>query len=372
VPDDAALEEIAAVCARLDGIPLAIELAASRVSVLSPGELLAHLDDRFRLLSGGRRRARGRTLAATLDWSYDLLDAEQQRIFRALGVFAGSFDLNAVAAVADLSADDARDEIESLYNRSLVTRMDDQPGRFRLLETMKSYAEDRLVEAGEASAVRRAHADHFLERAHTDSALVATSWTQLARLAPDRHDLIACADWLEAEGRSTDLARQLGILALISYGEAATTLPRLVRCRSSLPEGELVDWLRVGETYLYMALGDWRRYVETALALQRSGTPRSAAFGHRAIAIVLARIDPDAAMECVDRYAELYGDDPTGRAPTIGPHLALRGRRAQQRPRHRDRARRTDARRPRIRAGRACLGVQCAEPRRGGVARRPS
>ena len=97
-------ETVASICARLDGMPLAIELAAARMTVMNPAELLAGLDNRFQLLSGGRRRQRARTLEATLDWSYDLLDAEDQRVFRALGVFVDGFDIEAVAAVTTLDA----------------------------------------------------------------------------------------------------------------------------------------------------------------------------------------------------------------------------------------------------------------------------
>ena len=92
---DANTSTVSAICGRLDGMPLAIELAAARVTVMSPAELLAGLDDRFQLLSGGRRRSRQRTLEATLDWSYDLLDPDEQRVLRSLGVFVDGFDLDA-------------------------------------------------------------------------------------------------------------------------------------------------------------------------------------------------------------------------------------------------------------------------------------
>jgi predicted ATPase/class 3 adenylate cyclase len=308
----ATLDEIRAVCERLDGIPLAIELAASRVSVLPPGELLANLHDRFRLLSGGRRRSRGRTLSATVDWSYDLLDPEQQRIFRALGVFAGPFDLRAVAAVCEIPLQTALDETEALYHRSLVARVDDSPGRFRLLETLKSYAEDRLLDTGEAETVRRRHTDHFLERSSTESVLVATSWSHLSEIVPYRHNLLACADSLEVQERWDELARLLGVLAYTSWGDAVTMLYRLERCRPSVTDRELRDWLTMGASYLHMAMADWWSYIEAAKDLLRSDNPRSVAVGHRNMSLVLARLDPDAASDRIDRYAELYGDDPTG------------------------------------------------------------
>jgi predicted ATPase/class 3 adenylate cyclase len=132
------LPHVAELCRRLDGLPLAIELAASRVAVMSPETLAAGLDDRFALLSEGRRRRRGRTLEATIDWSYDLLDNEEQEVFRGLGVFSGSFDLPAVAAVCEVPEPEAANIVESLLGRSLVSTSDDGPGRFRLLETIKA------------------------------------------------------------------------------------------------------------------------------------------------------------------------------------------------------------------------------------------
>jgi hypothetical protein len=120
---------VAEVCRRLDGMPLAIELAAARVSVLSPTALLDGLDDRIRMLSGGRRRQRGRTLKATIDWSYDLLADDEQQFFRRLGVFLGSFDIPAAAAVGSVSAAEATDLIESIFARSLISGSTEWPDR---------------------------------------------------------------------------------------------------------------------------------------------------------------------------------------------------------------------------------------------------
>jgi predicted ATPase len=115
-------------------MPLAIELAAARITVLTPSELLSGLDDRFQLLAGGRRRQRQRTLEATLDWSYDLLDLDEQQVFRTLGVFVDGFDLDAVAAVAGVSRQTATSLVEALIAKSLVTAPAPQAARFRLLD----------------------------------------------------------------------------------------------------------------------------------------------------------------------------------------------------------------------------------------------
>src|SRR4029077_3942227 len=142
---------ISAICSRLDGMPLAIERAPARVTVMTTAELLAGLDDRFQLLAGGRRRQRQSTLEAMLDWSYDLLAPVEQEVFRALGVFVDGFDLDAVAALTRSDRASAMAAVEALVAKSLVVRADGgDVARFTLLETVKAYAEDRLVDAGEA------------------------------------------------------------------------------------------------------------------------------------------------------------------------------------------------------------------------------
>ena len=140
------------ICERLDGLPLAIELAAARSGQLGAAEVAQRLSDRFQLLTGpGRRVPRQRTLEATLDWSHDLLHDDEKRALRRLAVFSGTFSLLAAEKVASAPAD----LIGSLVDKSLVQRGAD--GRFRLLDTVRAYAEDRLIEAGEGEEVRRAH-----------------------------------------------------------------------------------------------------------------------------------------------------------------------------------------------------------------------
>ena len=157
VLDDTALETVALICERLDGIPLAIELAAARVNQLTPAQLLDRLDDRFQLLTGGRRRVqRQQTLAATLDWSHDLLDHDERVLLRRLAVFPTSFSIEAVEAVTGVS-----DVVTlgSLVTKSLVTVVDDdEQFRYRLLETVRIYAEEKLAAAGESEDLRHRHA----------------------------------------------------------------------------------------------------------------------------------------------------------------------------------------------------------------------
>jgi predicted ATPase/class 3 adenylate cyclase len=162
---------IRAICVRLDGIPLAIELAAARSRSLGPADLLARLDDRFRLLRGGSRGGleRHQTLRATVSWSYQLLAEPEQVLFDRLSVFAGGFDLEASEAVcgfAPIDHDDVLDLISALVDKSLVTA-DRASGatRYRLLETLRQYGEERLEERGEARLVRQRHLSYYLRLA---------------------------------------------------------------------------------------------------------------------------------------------------------------------------------------------------------------
>jgi tetratricopeptide (TPR) repeat protein len=177
------------VCRRLDGIPLALELAAARVRVLTPEQLAARLGDRFRLLTGGGRTAlrRQQTLQATVDWSHDLLCEEERALFRRLAVFpggaAGGFPLEAAEAVGaagagapgdPVAAGDVLDLLTGLVDKSLV--LADAGGaeeRYRLLETLRQYAGERLLQAGEAAAVRDRHRDWCLALARAVGAAAA-------------------------------------------------------------------------------------------------------------------------------------------------------------------------------------------------------
>src|SRR6202030_2104784 len=152
---------------RLDGLPLAIELAAARVRALSLAEILDSLHDRFRLLTGGARTAvrRQQTLRASVDWSHALLTEPERILFRRLAVFYGGFDLDAVQTVAGSGAVERYqviDQLTLLVDKSLMVA-DESGGRtrYRLLETVRQYALEKLGESGEADAVRARHRDHY-------------------------------------------------------------------------------------------------------------------------------------------------------------------------------------------------------------------
>jgi predicted ATPase/class 3 adenylate cyclase len=200
-------DDIAEICRRLDGIPLAIELAAAQVSHLSPHQIASRLDDRFGLLTGGRLRVqRQQTLAAALDWSFELLDETERVLLRRLAVFPGDFTLEAGEAV---SGDDFGRRtvgvLRSLVAKSMV--MTGESGadlRYRLLETVRLYAEEKLVEAGEAEDLRRRHRDHFLEWAE-GLELTGDDWW--FRILSEQHNFRAALVWSEREGRLDLVAR---------------------------------------------------------------------------------------------------------------------------------------------------------------------
>ena len=156
-------------CRRLDGLPLAIELAAARMRAMSAEQIAARLDDRFRLLTGGSRTAlpRHRTLLAVVEWSWDLLEKPERLLLQRLAVFAGPVRLELVESIcADdelLPEADVLDVLATLVDKSLVDAVGAGEVRYRLLETVRAFAADRLAESGEAAAVRDRHAAYLLE-----------------------------------------------------------------------------------------------------------------------------------------------------------------------------------------------------------------
>ena len=160
---------VAAICARLDGLPLAIELAAARIKLLSPSAMLARLESRLNLLTGGARDlpSRQQTLRGTVDWSYGLLSPAEQTLFRRLAVFTGGCTLEGVEAVCDTRGDlglDVLDGMASMVDKSLAqhTEQADTETRFRMLSTIREYALERLAENSDEPATRRAHAAYYL------------------------------------------------------------------------------------------------------------------------------------------------------------------------------------------------------------------
>jgi predicted ATPase len=211
---------VAEICRRLDGLPLAIELAAARLKLFSPRDLLARLDRRLPLLVGGPRDApsRQRTLRDAIAWSYELLSPQEQGVFRRLGVFAGGCTLDSVGAVAcdvdDTDRDAMLDRLTTLVQHSLVQQEDRSDGetRFRLLESVREFALEQLEAAGEAGATYQSHAAYFLALAEqADEALwrTASQKALLDQLALEHDNFHAALRWA-IEHRQTVLGLRLG------------------------------------------------------------------------------------------------------------------------------------------------------------------
>ncbi len=242
---------VAEICRRLDGVPLAIELAAARVRTLAPDDLVKRLDDSFRVLSGGRRRSveRHRTLRTTIRWSYDLLSPTEQLVFQRLSIFAGFFDLAAAeAVVAGEAGDDGaqdgagagdppvdRADVNSvlgdLVERSMVQAESGSHGRrFRLLEIMRQFGAEQLAERGSTDAIAQRHASYVAEEATRLGHMLA-DWREVegaARLAELWPNLRAAFDWAESS-HDVDLAVRL-------------VNPIAVQTFTRRGMGEIADW----------------------------------------------------------------------------------------------------------------------------------
>ena len=202
---------VAEICARLDGLPLAIELAAARVKVLSPASMLTRLASRLQLLTGGSRDLpqRQQTLRAAIDWGYDLLSPAEQKLFRRLSVFVGGCNLESVEAVCDTKGDldlDLLDGMASMVDKSLVQQVEQGKGesRFVMLETLREYALEKLEASGEAALTKRAHAAYYLvlaeENATESSEAEGAGW--LERLGLEHDNFRAGLEWLTETGNA--------------------------------------------------------------------------------------------------------------------------------------------------------------------------
>ena len=201
-------ELIAELTGRLDHLPLALELAAARTSILSPAQILERVSERLDLLKGGRdAEARQQTLRATIAWSHDLLTDKEQRLFARLSVFAGGSTLEAVEEITDADLD----TLQSIVDKSLLRHRDE---RFAMLETIREFAAERLEAAGEADELRRRHAEHFLALAEMAEPNLRGSPKQwLDRLDAEHDNLRAALDWLETTGQTQPALRLAGALS---------------------------------------------------------------------------------------------------------------------------------------------------------------
>jgi len=244
-PQDAAV--IAAICRRLEGIPLAIELAAARTGALSVEQLLAHLHDRFHLLTGGRRTAlpRHQTLRATLDWSYELLLEPERVILRRLAIFSGAFSLEAASAVAacpEIPPAQVVQGLSDLVAKSLVVTEKDHIAHYHLLDTTRAYALEKLAESGESELLARRHAEYYcdlFERAEAES------------------DTRLTAEWLADYGRKIDNLRVALDWAFSPIGDPSIG--------AALTAAAVPLWMQLS------LVGECRRRAEQALAAIAAG-----------------------------------------------------------------------------------------------------
>lgn len=291
--DDALASDVGAICRQLDGMPLALELAAARVPVLGIGGVLAGLNDRFKLLTAGRRTAlpRQRTLRATVDWSHNLLDEEERRLFRRLSVFAGGFTADAARHVGAPEHEEAWDTIDvlsSLAAKSLLQpELNGPVPRYRFLETIRVYALEKLADSDEVAATARRHAAFFAQLARQ----AADDWRLSYRA--DIDDIRAALDWaFSADGdeqtgidiltHSAPFWNQLSLhgecqrwLTLVLSGAAPAIAPRQEMALQA-SYGTSLAWARgpVDET-----LKAWTRALELAHQLSDLETQLQAHYG---------------------------------------------------------------------------------------------
>ena len=290
---------VARICQRLDGLPLAIELAAARVKLFHPQALLAKLDRRLQVLTGGARDLprRQQTLRDTVAWSYDLLDPGEQALFRRLAVFAGSFALEAVEDVCGSEEDEhmvsgVLERVASLVDNSLLvslsesaTFQEDEEPRFAMLETIREYALERLTSSDEAEEAYRKHARYYVElgeAAKPEASNLLGGVSKFARLEREHDNLRAALGWA-LQNREAELGARLALS---------------------------VWWFWIDSGYL----SDLRRWIEAVLALDRAESPAGEALRARTKAylilvagiLAMAQGDHDRAVALHEEGLDVY------------------------------------------------------------------
>jgi predicted ATPase/class 3 adenylate cyclase len=315
---------VADLCARLDGLPLAIELAASRAKLLSPSDMFDRIQHRLALLTGGARDrpARQRTLRETIAWSYDLLEPVEQRLFARLSTFIGGWMLEAAEAVANPDEDvglDTLDVLGSLQDSSLI-RSESVPGgpRFDMLETIREFGRDVLAESGEEDRIRRRHLSYFLALAETgEPRLLGGDEGWLDRLEREHDNLRAALRWVIQAGEAESGLRIVGALwrfwlmrghlaegrrwtdEVLAMPEAAART--VGRARGLSAEAGLAYWQRQPAAAVR---GLYEESMAIAMELGDRGAEADAAY-NLSFAHQLAG-DLDGARELLRRAADLY------------------------------------------------------------------
>jgi predicted ATPase/class 3 adenylate cyclase/Tfp pilus assembly protein PilF len=303
---------VAEICVRLDGLPLAIELAAARITMLPPKAMLQRLTSRLKLLTGGARDLpeRQRTLRATIEWSHALLDEGEQLLFARLAVFSGGRTLEAIEAICDAEGDlpmDAFEGISSLLDKSLLRQEEGPDGepRFVMLETVHEYAREKLKESGEAEEIKRVHAEYFLS-------LAEEAYPELK--GPDQ------LEWLERLEAEHDNMRTALSWAL-ERKEAEVAL-RL---------GGALWWF----WWVRGHYGEGRRWLEEALAMDRRGSPEVRAMALAGAGTLASdQGDLDRAQEACEEGLELLAHEAREASEARLYLLAFLGSVAWQREEH--------------------------------------
>jgi predicted ATPase/DNA-binding winged helix-turn-helix (wHTH) protein len=266
--DEDSLRRTVAICRRLDGIPLAIELAAGSTAALGLSEVAARLDDRFAVLTHGRRTLeRHRTLRAALDWSYDLLDPLDQAVFRRLSVFSGAFGLEAAVRVASseqVTSSQVLGSIANLVAKSLVSaEMDSAETRYRLLETMRAYAVEKLVLACDRDETAQRHAEYHRDLFdHAARAWRSNSLSTWLAADPRRlDDIHAAIDWSVASNRDVSVAAVLAAATVPIWLELSLIEEGLRRVERAVAELESrAGYTKALAMMLYAALARLQLY----------------------------------------------------------------------------------------------------------------
>ena len=291
------VEVVGSICRRLDGIPLAIELAAARAATLGVEAMSARLDDRFRLLTDGCRTAlpRHQTLRATIDWSYELLSESERAVLRRLGVFVGSFGLDAavhVAALDEVPAADLTDAIGNLVAKSLIVmEMYDEATRYRLLETTRAYALQKLAESGETKPATRRHAEFYRNLFAPSEGDLKPTIQRINFYRREIDNVRTALDWAFSSGGDT----KIGVALAAAYVPVWLYLSLISECREraerALNSLDLSsDLSNHHRTQLFTTLG-------VALVYTIGLMERSAAMLNKCLEIAESRDDVDSQLQ---------------------------------------------------------------------------
>jgi predicted ATPase/class 3 adenylate cyclase len=305
-PDFELDDAVSEICRRLDELPLALELDAARVKVLSSGQILERLEQRLSLLTGGARDLpeRQRTLRAAIEWSYELVSDDEQRLFARLAVFRGGCTLDAAEQVAEADLD----TLQSLFDKSLVRHTE---GRYWMLGTIREYAAERLEESGEGEELRGRHAEHFLALAEeAELHLPAHRREWLDRLDREHDNLRAAFDRFEASGESQLVLRLGGALSRFWFirghlAEGRRRLDTALRA-DECPTAARAKALN-GASFLAADKASAKLWAEEGLALNRTlGEASGVAYSEFALASAVAEDDMATAKQLYEESARRF------------------------------------------------------------------